>query len=260
MSGSITVTVDDTLGRVGVQLSGWSSDGPVAVKRAHTDGTTWAVREHMSTSGGLAFTWDYEAPRGESLRWTAMDGATRVESAPAVLASTGALLRIPGRPGVEARFEVAKKPTMSYPRQGVALEPFGRETVVPLRGARSAGRFAMAIETRSAQDAQSLREVAGAPTALLIAPGTLVPWAFVDIADMSCEPVVPWLSTTDGDAGSWYAWSLSCAIAGPPAGGLLGDPTASFQVIRDKGWTFQDLLDWKGSGATTMLDVVKGGY
>ncbi|MBP9918715.1 MAG: hypothetical protein KBF43_09030 [Dermatophilaceae bacterium] len=257
MTGSITPVIDTTYARVGVTLSGWLSptDGPITVKRVHPDTSEWTVRGFGSTSGGAAFAYDYEAPFGQSVTYYAMDGATRVISAPVSIASSKAMLRAPGLPSLDCTILLAKLAPQVFPDPQAVLRPLGRQTAVVLSGGRAAGDLTVVVETHSFAEGSALETILmQKATVLLVRPGTRKPWLYVKVGDATETPFTDWMLSGDGAAGEWALWSLPCTVTDSPAGGIFGDPTATYQKILDTYPTYQALL----SAKATYLDVLKG--
>lgn len=260
MAGTITAAVDATypaLRRIGVTLSGWVSpaNGAITVKRVHPDTTEWTVRGFGATSGGAAFVWDYEAPFGVAVTYYAMDGTTKISSAAVTLASSQPMIRVPGLPSLDIAVAPVAKPTVKYPRRVVDLEPLGRDTFVALGGPRMAGRFALTLQTVTDGDSAALRAaLRSALTVLLVWPSSNVPYRYVRVADLDEDPQVDWMLSSDGAGGQWTYFTLDCAVTDQPAGGIFGDPTASYAAIASTYATYTALKAAKA----TYLDVLKG--
>lgn len=260
MAGTITAAVDatyPTLRRIGVTLSGWVSpaNGAITVKRVHPDTTEWTVRGFGATSGGAAFAWDYEAPFGVAVTYYAMDGATKITSGSATIFTTQAMLRVPGLPSLDVAISPTRKPKVRYSRRGVDLEPFGRDTFVPLFGPQFAGKFDLSVETTTDAAAAALRAATKAAlTLLLVWPGSNVAWRYVRVADVDEDPEVPWMLSSDGAGGKWSTFTIPCAVVDQPSGGIFGDPTASYALIASTYATYAALKAAKA----TYLDVLKG--
>lgn len=257
--GTITATWQTSpYERAMVQLGSWSTTGPVSVFRVHADGTRWPVRGVPDTSGGASLVYDYEAPPG-TIYYEAADG-TLVTSAPVVATYSASVLRVPGQPGAQAVFELLRRPQEVRDRPTNLLRPLGRRTAVPLHSALGAPAFTLEVETHTTAEDEALdRVLEAAGVLLLICPALRKPWRYVSIPQDSVTAYAPGWDAADG-VGQWEQRALPMTEVGYPVGGVLGDPTASYQAIVDKGWTYQQLLDWKVSGATTYLQVLMGGY
>ncbi len=261
MAATITVTTDSAYSRFGVTLAGFAAaDGAITVKRVHPDGTEWTVRSIILLSGGTAFGWDPEIPFGRSVYYYAYDGSTRVQSSTVSYTSTQAMMRSPGLPSLDAVFEVLAKPEVGYVRPTAVLRPLGRTTVVPLSTSRFAGDFTLTVETHSDTEANALLAcVTQSLTCLLLLPGTRSgqDWSYVAVQDVRELPFAPsLLRTTDGDAGTWAQWQITCSVAPYPIGGVMGDPTASYASHAGRYASYAArLLAHPGA---TYLDRLKG--
>ncbi len=262
MTGTITLTVDLPNERIGVTLGSWAAaDGPVVVNRVHPDTTEWPVRGGgfngaMVTSGGATFAWDYEAPFGVPVTYYAFDGSTKVTSASATLTVTYPLLRGPGLPANDATFDLLAKPTVKYVRPPAILYPLGRNTPVAITTAReTGGGFDLTVETHSDGQARALlNTVTQSAVCLLLIPNSRQGWQYVSVGDVTEAPFSPFLSSADGDPGSWATFTLPCTVVDRPVGGIYGDPTASYAAVLASYTSYTALKTFKA----TYLDVLRG--
>lgn len=241
--------------RIGVQLSTWSVDGPETLYRVHPDQTQYPVRSLPDVSGAASFVYDYEAPLGIPVYYTALDGVTTVTSNTVTLNSTTPMLKVPGQPDFLATFELIGRPEVTRPRQRNVFYPIGRKTAVVLGGKRTAGEFTIQFETHSQTEANNLDEVLDRDvTMLLLLPNTRYPYQYVDIGDTKDAPFAEWLSLVDGDPGSWAVWSLPVITVDRPIGELYGDPTSTYDLVNTTYASYNALLAAK----PTYLDILKG--
>lgn len=257
---AITTTVDLSRYRVGVELSGWSADGPVTVYRVHGDGSRYPVRGMSAVSGGAAFGWDYETPLSASFTYEADDAGT-VASAAVSLDSRDSTLTVPGLPSFGGVVYPVGKPSMSHDRPTVDLDILGRTTYISKSDALKAPSFTLALRTKTEADAYSLRATfAISPVLLLRIPGTIyTDWCYVRAGSLNPEPTVHYRAPVGAAAdhvANWYVWTLDCLITDAPVGGTVGDPTSTWQALKDTGMTWQDLKDT----GLTWLQVLKGEF
>ncbi len=257
MTGTITLTTDLVNKRIGVTLGSWAAaDGPVIVKRVHADTSEWAVRGFTSTSGGAAFAYDYEAPFNQAVTYYAFDGGTKVTSASASLAISTALLRSPGLPANDAPFTLLAKPDVRYPRPSVVLEPLGRKVPIVLTTARQAARFDVKIETHSDGEAAALvNTVTQSAVCLLLIPNTRQSWQYVQVGELTETPFTPFLSTADGDPGSWAQWNLPCTVVDMPVGGVFGDPTENYGLLPTTWATYAAMRTAKPTYLSLLVSI-----
>lgn len=261
MAPVVTAVVDQPALRVSVSLSGVTPDGPVEVWRVHTDGTRDRLRGLPDVSGGVSQVYDYLAPytpvAGQvQFRYELTLAGTLYVSPWRELVSAQARLRSASLPGTEATFAIAERISPTYTRPQEVLQPIGRATPIVQSGVRQAGRFALSAMTRTLAEAAALRQALSMSSTLLLQmPTELESYLYVAVGDVTRAPVGRVLGST-----TLHLWSLDCTVVDAPPGGIVGDPSASYQALVDKGWTYQQMLDWRGTGATTYLDVIKGGY
>lgn len=234
MVASISVSVDTVNARTGITLSGFTApDGAVTIYRIQPDGNGYAVRESPYLSAGGAFTYDYELPFKQSLTYqvtTTADGT--VTSSAFTLSLDTFWLRAPGLPDYDMQVTVEAKPVVSRAKPQAVLRPIGATNPVVLSSARQAASFDLSIRTRNDSETTGLDSLLQqASVALLVMPGTRLPWQYVAIGDVEEAPVAPWRSLVDGDAGSQSVWKVPCQIVDRPVGGMYGDSSYSYNTL-----------------------------
>lgn len=251
MAATITATVDTAYVRVRVDLSGWSADGPITVM-GRSGQMSWQVRSITTVSGGVISGYDYEMPLSiasdmQPITYSAYDGSALVTSSSVtvVVPDCASMLRAPGLPALDVDIEVIHKPEVEYPADMVVLTPLGRETGIPLSGALSAGRFDLAVRTRTELQAVALMSLlrVSRPTVLAIIPGTRLRRQYVATGTVQEAPFMPFRSQSPEDGGDWSEWTIPCTVVDRPAGRVFGDPTASYQAGLDQYPTYQASLD-----------------
>lgn len=265
MTGTITVARDKANQRIGVTLAGWvtPSDGSVRVIRVHADTTEWPVRGSgvggsWNTSGGSAFAWDYEMPFLQDVTYYAMDGATRVTSAPVNISIRSSWVTVPGLPAYDSLVRLSKVPrSVTRTRPQAVLTPLGRSTSVVLSDVLTSRTFTVTALTLSYAESGVLEGVLqNGATLLLQMPLSRWPWQYVAVSSVVENPLSEKLpadpaGTNDATAATW---DFTCAVVDRPIGGIYGDPTASYQAILNTYATYTALKAAKG----TYLDVLKG--
>ena len=254
-----TVNLATTPPRVDVALSGWSTSGAVTVQRVHADTTVHQI--YMpDTSGGVSQVYDYAAPFGEPVTYQSLDGSTQVSSAPVTISLSEDWISAPGYPSAVVPVDVDDIGEAVMTRDvAIMASPF-RATPAVEYGPLQGDRFPVTLTTTSAAASAAMREMLRLSGVLLLRiPRTDYSWAYV-FAQATRRPVVPWRSTATDTATDWRTWRLDCVTVSDPDPAPFGDPTASYQALADSGKTYQQLLDWKGVGATTYLDVLRGGF
>lgn len=258
MTASFSITADTDLVRIAVQITGADAD-TLTVFRVHEDGTQYPVRglEGVATSGGAAFAYDYEAPLAEDVEYTVDDDGTVVTSSATRLPTADVWLRAPGLPSLDVgEVEAVGKPTAATrPRPVVALVPLGGSRPVAVYGARQdATGWRLLVRTRTHVKARALQLLVEQSGVLLVMlPGTRHPWRYVIVEDVVESEVTSWRLPdfdpavgnpgTSSSVSQWATWELACTVVDRPAGGLQGDPTSSWQAIKDAFATWEDVDD-----------------
>ncbi len=252
---SITLTPNLGTAAVGVQVDGFTVDGPVTVYRQHPDGSSYAVRGFDVVSGGSGFAWDYELPFATDVTYYADNSGVQMRSASVRLDLATMMVRVPGQPGNDAPFNLVGKPDVKYDRPTTVLKRLNGRTPIILSGPLSSASFSLTVELLSDAAVSALENaVASAPALLLLLPHLHESWQYVQVAGVSKSPVSPFLSLTDGDPGSWAQVVLDCTVVDQPVGDVYGDPHASYQAIVDNRATYQAVVNT----FPTYLDVLKG--
>jgi len=252
MTAAITAAVATlTTPRISVTIGGWATDGPITVSRVHPDGTSWAVRGIPDVSGGASFGYDYEAPLDSLVSYT----ASGLSSGAVTTAVTDAWLLVPGLPQQAQKVLPTKIPDDDYARPTAQIAgPFRAYPAVEF-GELSSPSATLQLTTQTDTEFASLMSIFRQSGVLLLRmPGSTMDWRYVAVS--SVKPSNP-TGTLDQPL---KIITLSTLAVLAPAGGVFGDPSASYQAIVDSGRTYQTLLDWKGTGATVYLDLLRGGF
>lgn len=251
--------------RVDVALSGWSpTSGPVTVYRVHADGTRRVVRGMPDVSGGVSQVYDYEAPLSESFFYESADSGGLVVSASVTLADDRTWVHAPGLPAYTLPVLLESVPDAEWSRPAADLDGPFRSVAPSLTGEPSGEVIAPVLMTRSAADAATLTALLRqAAVVLLRVPRTEYAHRYLEVTRVARATRVGYRRQDPADTTSvadWRDFRLAARETLPPPGGAFGDPSASYQLLLDSGRTYQGLLDWRGVGATTYLDVLRGGF
>ena len=258
-----TVNLTTTPPRVDVALSGWSTSGAVTVQRVHADTTVHQI--YMpDTSGGLSQSYDYWAPLGEPFTYQALDGSTLVTSGSVTIATDAPWLSAPGLADAAMAITPISVPSATAERPAAVMRGAFRETPAVEYGTLGSEEFSLDVRTKSAAERAALAAIVKQSGVLLLRlPLTEFTYRWVFVPKVPRSPVVGYRRESAADTttvADWREWSLSCVTVSDPDPTPFGDPTASYQALDDSGKTYQQLLDWKGVGATTYLDVLRGGF
>ena len=258
---TITAVVDLASLRVGVTLAAWV-DGPVVVTRVHQDGSRVEVRDVPDASGAASFAYDYETPLGESFYYEAHSGASLITSPTVTVSVTDAYVSVPGMPGSAMRIDVEEVPEATMSRPVVELDsPF--RSVPPVEfGELQAPAFPLILQARSVAQRAMVEQLLKSGVLLVRMPLTEYAAVYALPSQVTRSPWVPWRrqdSSADSVA-DWRRYAMACRTTSSPVGASYGDPTASYQALVDSGRTYQAVLDWHVAGATTYLDLLRGGF
>ena len=257
---AIAATLDAARLRVGVNLSGWSTAGDAQVIRRHQDGSSYPVRSMSAVSGGVGFGWDYETPLSAPFTYEAKDGSATIVSPVVTLAVAHdvATLTVPTMPTFGGFVTPERKPErFDRKRPSVALDILGRSTDIVLSDAMKVPSFTLKLVTRTDAAAYLLLSMlAVAPVLLLRMPGArVVDWGYVATGDVAEIPITGYKDAGSGD-GEWTRWEIQCQVDERPEGDTFGDPTSTWQALKDSGLTWQQMKD----SGLTWLEVLRGDW
>jgi hypothetical protein len=248
--------------RVGISLAAWT-DGPVTVTRVHADGTRVAVRSMPDSSGGVSFGYDNETPLGEAFHYEAYSGASLVTSADVTVGRIDTWFSSPGMPQMAYQVDMVAVPAAKKSRPTAVLDGPFRSMPAGEYGERSSARFALQLRADSLAERVAVDQVLQQSGVVLIRiPLTEWTATYAMVTDDDRDPRVSFRrqGTATDTIADQRTFTLTCIETTSPAGGSYGDPTASYQALLDSGRTYQALLDWKGTGATVYLDLLRGGF
>lgn len=249
--------------RVGISLAAWT-DGAVTVTRVHADGSRVAVRGMPDSSGGVSFGYDSETPLGEPFHYEAYSGgASLITSADVTVTRTDTWISSPGVPQMAYQVDMSAVPGARRSRPAAILDgPF--RSLPPVEyGERSGARFRLEVRADSVAERVAIGQVLQQSGVVLVRiPLTEWTAVYAMVTDDECAPRVAFRrqGTATDTVADRRIFSLTCIETSSPVGGSFGDPTASYQALVDSGKTYQQLLDWQGVGATTYLDMLRGGF
>lgn len=261
---AIATAVDLSLGtpRVGITLSAWT-DGTVTITRVHPNGDRVSVRDVPAASGGASFVYDYENLNGEPIYYEAYSGATLITSSALTVAYTDMLVSVPGMPQMVLQIDAEQVPDAEMDRPTADLTGPFRAVAPSEYGELQAEAFSVTVKAQSLAQRTAMEQILAQSGVLLLRmPLTEYAAMYVEVSHVSRKTFVPYRrmgisTTTEAD---WRRYDLTCRETSFPVGASFGDPTASYQALVDSGKTYQQMLDWKGVGATTYLDMLKGGF
>jgi len=250
------------LPRVGISLAAWT-DGPVTVTRVHADGNRVTVRSIPDSSGGVSFGYDNETPLGEYFYYEAVSGATLVTSSNVKVDRIDERISSPGMPQLDVQIDMVAVPAAKKSRPTAILDGPFRSMPAGEYGERSSARFAVQLRADSVAERVAVDQILQQSGVVLVRI-PLTEWAatYAMVTDDDRDPKVSFRrqGTATDTVADRRTFTLACVETTSPVGGSYGDPTASYQALVDSGRTYQTLLDWKGTGATVYLDLLRGGF
>lgn len=258
---AITTLVDLVGLRVGITLSAWTN-GPVTVHRVHANGDRVAVRDVPDASGGTTFAYDFETPLGEAFTYESYSGATLIISGAVTVATTDMYVSVPGMPSMLLRIDAEEVPDAVMERQTAELSGPFRSIAPSEYGELQSPAFTLTLKADSLAKRSMVERMLVSGVLFVRMPLTEYSATYVEVSRVARSTYVPWRrqdATTDS-VPDWRHYALACRTTASPVGASFGDPTASYQALVDSGKTYQQLLDWKGVGVTTYLQMLQGGF
>ena len=259
---AIATTVDVTAPRVGITLSAWTN-GPVMVTRVHPNGDRVTVRGVPDASGGASFVYDYETPLGESFYYEAYSGVALVTSSSLTVGTTDMYVSVPGIPSMVLQIDAEMVPDADMDRPTADLTSPFRSVAPSEYGELQSAGFSVTLKAQSLAQRVAMEAILRQSGVLLLRmPLTEYATTYVEVSRVGRRTIVPYrrLSISTTTEADQRRYVLTCIETTAPVGASYGDPTASYQALLDSGRTYQTTLDWKGAGATTYLDMLKGGF
>lgn len=258
----IATTVDLTAPRVGITLSAWT-DGSVTITRVHANGDRIPVRDVPPASGGTSFVYDYEMVKGEAFTYEAYSGSTLITSGSVTVNSTDMDILVPGMPQLVLPINAAEVPDAAMERPTADLAGPFRSVPASEYGELQSATFEVTLRAESLAQRIATEQILSQSGVLLLRmPLTEYAATYIEVSRVVRRTVVPYrrLDASTTSEADKRTYALTCRATTCPVGGSFGDSTASYQALVDSGRTYQTLLDWKGVGATTYLDMLKGGF
>jgi len=225
-----------------------------------------------ATASGAASVWIYGPPVGDVIHFDNV----LIEKSPTagtyfegslwgdvIVARTDERISIPGMPQLDFQIDMVAVPAAKKSRPTAILDGPFRSMPAGEYGERSSARFAVQLRADSVAERVAVDQVLQQSGVVLIRI-PLTEWAatYAMITDDDRDPKVSFRrqGTATDTVADRRTFTLTCVETSSPVGGSYGDPSASYQALLDSGKTYQTLLDWKGTGATVYLDLLRGGF
>lgn len=228
---------------------------------ANTDNVRMLVQQGSTGVARTMYADDILLERGDALMPFITTDTVATESSPDVTLTIAqrSLLTVPGIPVMGGPITLMTRPETERARPQVALDIFGRTTRIIKSDVMKAPQFELTLLTRSDNEAYTLTAMlAIAPVLMLRVPGLRVlDWCYIQVGGVKEVPVMrvlPPTIPTPGDITTWAAWAVPCEVVEAPVGGSIGDPTSTWQRLKDTGLTWQQLKDMN----LTWLQILQG--
>lgn len=230
MAVTLTVTPDPTYARNRLTVAGATAT-EVSLWRIDPDSNELIpVRNGdplVPISGG-GEVYDYEAPINRAVQYQIDDGTTSIVTSAATLTVTVSWLKSPGFPAMNQIIKLREMPKLQRTRpQGIHNVLNRRKPIVAYGTLTSlAGTMTLLTGNEAATDAM-LTFLQSNGVAYLQIPNSRFSELYLALGDVDEEPLTR-LQTED----SVY-WGISVVEVDRPDGGLEGNPTATYDSLRD---------------------------
>lgn len=242
MASAIAVTADQTYARIGVTLTGFPSDDPVSVYRRPADGSGTPVpvrgASPMNIISGTGFQWDYEAVSGVTYVYTANDGATDITSGTVSITLAEAHLVAVGRPAFNTQVLPEAIPATTRKARSTLADVIGRANPVALTDLRAGLSGSITLITVDDEESDRLEQVLiEAQVVFLQLPDSRFGARYVLVGDVTESPFTGIRGANEG-----ALWELDITEVDRPGGDVSGDPTVSYQLLKDEVQSYSALL------------------
>lgn len=231
MTVSITATPEPDGRPPAVRLDVTSDQSSVSLYRVAQDGSRTPVRSYdggsVLISGGSALVFDYEAPLGEPVRYTA-DGTGVTDSALVALDTDAVWLVHVGVPALSQPITVLDLGPRERPANQSVRYPIGRRTpIVVTDGRRKAAAYDMLIGTETLEELKGLEALLDDLSPLLLQVPAGDRWGIVS-EYVSVGNLVE--ARYQGMWGHYEGrrWTLPCTVTARPVGGSQAAVTYAY--------------------------------
>jgi hypothetical protein len=251
-NGAITTFADPTYARVRITIGGATSS-EVSIWRIDPDSNELiAVRngDPLTTVSGGGEVYDYEAPLNRAVRYQLNDGTVTTISDPVTLNVTQAWLKAPGFPAMNQIIKLRAMPSLNRARPKGVHNVLNRKNPIVSYGKLGGRTGSMTLLTgnEAATDAMlAFLELTG--VAYLQIPYSRFSEFYIALGDVDEGPLSR-LQTEDS-----VDWQIEITEIDRPDGGLEGNPTSTYDSLRDG--TIANYTALK-SGYLTYLAVMRG--
>lgn len=256
-AGSITIVPDlvNLPPRMLVTVKGFLGATITITRNDPTGANPVRLANPATLDGGDWVGYDYEAPFGETVTYTATPtaGPGPVTSDPVVLAVTQAWLIHPGFPSLSQPIQGVSLGTETIGSNTVVLAPLGRQTAIAIGdGTRQAPAGTLGLKTVTAEDKANLDALLADDSTLLLQIAydytAETEYMWVSLGNLTRDRRVP---TDLGNPAK--LWSAPYQIVEAPSGLLQSQRTWADVLAEFATW--QDILDTYATWADLLTDT-----
>jgi len=247
---AITTLADTTYARVRLTVTGAVATD-VTVERIGTDHIPVPVRnaDPGEPIAGTFEVYDYEAPLNTPVTYRVTDDATVVESSPVTVTSYVSWLKAPHFPALNVKVQFLSHPQFSRVRPQGVHRVLNRADPVVVFGTLGTKEGTLELLTGNSEAERAMEAlVTSTGVVLLQVPNSRVGEKWLTIGDVTDVPFTQLLREET------VKWSLQVIEVTRPDGALIGNPTATYQQLKDGVASYQVLKNTK----TSYLDVMRG--
>lgn len=181
----------------------------------------------VTVSGG-AEVYDYEAPLNLPITYQVDDGATSVQSTPTTIVTTQSWLKAPGFPSMNQLIKLREMPKLARQRPKGVHNVLNRKKPIVTYGTLSSLNGSMTLLTGNEDATEAmLAFLEETGVAYLQIPGSRFSEKYLALGDVGEGPLTR-LQTEDS-----VDWEIEIIEVDRPDGGLEGNPTSTYDSLRD---------------------------
>jgi hypothetical protein len=248
---AIAALADPTYARVRLTVTG-AVEPDVTVERIGAGNVPVLVRnaDPGFPISGTMEVYDYEAELNTPVTYRVTDGASTATTSTVTLTVTKAWLKAPHWPSLNTPVTFASQPSFSRSRPQGVHRVLNRSKPVVVYGTLGSKEGSLALLTGNQAAGEALAALLEATGVVLLqVPKGPVGALYLAVGDVQAEPFTFLLEEDT------FRWSVGAIEVDRPTGALIGNPTATYQQLKDgPPATYTALKTTK----TSYLDVMRG--
>lgn len=229
MAVSLATSADPAYARIRLTVSG-AVGSEATIWRLNSDGIQIPVRnaDPLFPISGTAEVYDYEAPINTPVTYQVDDNSTVYTAAAVTLTVTQAWLKNPFFPSQNQIIKLRAMPTLQRTRPMGVHNVLGRKYPIVAYGTLSSKSGTMGLLTGNEAATEAMATFLDySGLAYLQIPDSRFSEMYLSIGDVGEEP----LTRLQSEDSVW--WSLNVIEIDRPDGGLEGNPTSTYDSLRD---------------------------